>query len=103
MLGVSHAVEVLVLGLLVLVYKIPYSSYIFNTAVVVACVIFTHGFSRRRGYWIRVFCCLFVVRIRIYIYMFGWLRRATCSIVSTSMLGISHAVQNENKLWNFSQ
>ena len=101
MLGVSHAVEVLVLGLLVLVYKIPYSSYIFNTAVVVACVIFTHGFSRCRGYWIRVFCCLFVVRIRIYIYMFGWLRRATCSIVSTSMLGISHAVQNGKKLWKF--
>ena len=52
MLGVSHAVEVLVLGLLV-VYKIPYSSScIFNTAVVVACVIlvFTHGFSRCRGY-----------------------------------------------------
>ena len=39
MRGVSHAVEVLVLGLLVVVYKIPYSSCIFNTAVVVACVI----------------------------------------------------------------
>ena len=49
MLGKSHAVEVLVLGLLV-VYKIPYSGCIFNTAVVVACVIFTHGFSRCRGY-----------------------------------------------------
>ena len=51
MLGVSHAVEVLMLGLLV-VYKIPYSSRIFNTAsaVVIACVIFTHGFSRCRGY-----------------------------------------------------
>ena len=36
MLRVSHAVEVLVLGLLVVVYKIPYSSCIFNTAVVVA-------------------------------------------------------------------
>ena len=34
MLGVSHAVEVLVLGLLVVVYKIPYSSCIFNAAVV---------------------------------------------------------------------
>ena len=41
----------------------------------------------------QVFCCLFVVRI--YIYMFGWLCRATCcSVVSTSMLGVSHAVQN---------
>ena len=59
MLRVSHAVEVLVLGLLVVVYKIPYSSCIFNAAVVVACVIFTHGFSRCRRYWIWVFCCLF--------------------------------------------
>ena len=48
MLGVSHAVEVLVL-----VYwwcKIPYSSCIVHTAVVVACVIFIH--SRCRGYGI---------------------------------------------------
>ena len=43
MLGVSHAVELLVLGLLVVVYsKIPYSSCVFNTVVVVACVIFIH-------------------------------------------------------------
>ena len=36
---------------------------------------------------------------RAYIYMFGWLCRATCcSVLSTSMLGISHAVQIE-KLW----
>ena len=38
---------------------------------------------------LRVFCCLFVV------YIYGWLCRAICSFVSTSMLGISHAVQNE--------
>ena len=51
-------------------------------------------------YWISVCCCLFVVRI----YMFGWLCRATCcSVVSTSMLGVSHAVQNEKKLWKFTQ
>ena len=48
--------------------KIPYSSCIFNTAVVVACVIFTHGFSRYCGYWIFwEFCCLFVVCIYIYV------------------------------------
>ena len=35
----------------------PYSSCIVNTAVVVAWVIFIHGFSRCRGYWIWVFCC----------------------------------------------
>ena len=70
MLDVSHAVEVLVLGLLVVVYKIPYSSCIFNTVVVVACVIFILGFSPCCGYWIWVFCCLFVVRTRyIYIYI----------------------------------
>ena len=34
MLDTSHAVEVLVLGLLVVVYKIPHSSCIVNTAVV---------------------------------------------------------------------
>ena len=44
---------------------------------------------------IGVVCCLFVVCV----YMFGWLCWATyCSIVSTSMLGASHAVQNEKKL-----
>ena len=64
MLNVSHAVELLVLGLMVC--KIPYSSCILNTAVVVvACVISIHGFSRCRGYWICVFCCLFAVRIYI--------------------------------------
>ena len=41
---------------------------------------------------IRIFCCLFVVRI----YMFGWLCRATyCSVVSTLMLGVSHAIHNK--------
>ena len=35
----------------------------------------------------------------VYFSMFGWLCRATyCSVVSTSMLGVSHAVQNEEKL-----
>ena len=55
-------------------------------------------------YWIRVqvFCCLFFVRIYILRSMFGWLCRATCcSVVSTSMLGVSHAVQNEKKPWKF--
>ena len=38
------------------------------------------------------------------IYMFGWLCRAIyCSIVSTWILGVSHAVQNEKKLWQFTQ
>ena len=40
-------------------FKISYSSCIVNTVVVVACVILIHGFSRSRGYWIWVFCCLF--------------------------------------------
>ena len=47
-----------------------------------------------------VFCCLFVVCIHVRTCMFGWVCRATCSFVSTPMLGISHAVQNEKKLWN---
>ena len=38
------------------------------------------------------------------IYMFGWLCRATyCFVVSASMLGVSHAVQSEKKLWKFTQ
>ena len=40
---------------------------------------------------------------RAYLCMFGWLCRATCSVVSTSMLGVSNAVQNKNKLWKFTQ
>ena len=41
-----------------------------------------------------VFCCLLVC-----IYMFGWLCRATyCYVVSTLMLGVSHAIQNKKKL-----
>ena len=35
----------------------------------------------------------------VYLYMFIWLCRATCSSVSTSMFGVSHAIQNEKKLW----
>ena len=36
--------------------------------------------------------------------MFGWLCRANCcSVVSASMLGVSHAIQNEKKLWKFTQ
>ena len=41
--------------------------------------------------------CILLSICRVYIYVFGWLCRATyCSVVSTSMLGVSHAVQNEN-------
>ena len=52
MLAVSHAAEVIVPGLLVVVYKIPYTSCIFNTAVVVACQIYSNllMLSRCRGY-----------------------------------------------------
>ena len=67
------------------------------TVVVVACVIFIPGFSQCRGYWIWVFCRLFVVCI----YMFGWLCRATYYFLSTSMFGITPAVQNEKKALEF--
>ena len=33
--------------------------------------------------------------------MFGWLCRASFAVVSTSMLGVSHAVQKEKKLTKF--
>ena len=133
MLGVSHAIQnkkklqkftqsdsvYLLYLLLCLVYhmllryqcyvcwqwcKIPYSSCIFSTVFVVACVLFIHGFFRCHGYWIRVFCCLFVVCI---LYTLKYI----CSVdyielpvilyqVSTSMFGISYVVQNDKKLWN---
>ena len=50
------------------------------------------GFSRCRGYY------NILLPIVVYIYMFGWLCRATYySVVSTSVLGVSHAIQNEKK------
>ena len=69
MLGVSHAVEVLVVGLLLVVCKIPYSSCTFNTAVVVARVILmvsTHVVDIGSDYFVVYLSC-------VYIYMFGWL------------------------------
>ena len=102
MLRVSHAVEVLVLGLLVVVYKIPYSSCIFNTAVVVALsylLMVSHDVvDIGSEYFVVYLSCIYKY---IFLYMFGWLCRATCYFVSTSVLGISHAVQNEKKLWKF--
>ena len=94
MLGVSHAVEVLVLGLLLVVYKIHYRNRNFNTAVVVACHIYSLMVSPD---FVDIGSEYFVVYLSC-VYMFGWLCRATCSFVSASMLGISHAVQNDKKL-----
>ena len=38
------------------------------------------------------------------VYIFGWLCRATCcSVVSTLMLGVSHAIQSKKKLQKFTQ
>ena len=90
--------EVLVLGLLVVVCKIPYSSCIVNTGS--SCSWFCHTYSwfLPRS-WILDLSILLSI-CRVYKYMFGWLCQATCSLVSTSMFGISHAVQNEKKLWN---
>ena len=97
MLGVSHAVEALVLGLLVVVYKIPYINYIFITAVVVPCVIFTHGFPDVVDIGSKYFVCLLVVLIYI-ICSYGYSELPVPSYL-LSLFGISHAVQNEKKLW----
>ena len=40
---------------------------------------------------IRVFCCLFVVCIC----SAGYVELPYCSVVSTLMLGVSHAIQNK--------
>ena len=71
----------------------PYICCIFNTVVVVACVIIVPGFSPCRGYWVWVFYCLFVVCI----YMLGWLCRATCYFVSTFQCLVHHLLSK----WNF--
>ena len=100
--------EVSVLGLL-LVYKIPYSSCIKARwcmpiilpsiwYTVVACHIYSWFLPMS---WILDLIILLSIR-RAYKYMFRWLCRATCSVLSTSMLVVSH-VQNENKLWKFTQ
>ena len=70
-LDVSHAVEVLPGSVYVCWWcKMPYICCIFNTAVVVvACVLFIPGFSPCRGYWVSVFCCLFVVCIYVRLIM----------------------------------
>ena len=100
------------------VYKIPYSSCIFNRAVVlepgtIVCAYHTavYYLVPRSCLWYLSKVCPDVVDIGsgyfvVYFvfvmrtYMFGWLCRATyCSVGSTSMLGVSHAVQNEKKLW----
>ena len=54
----------------------------------------TKGFSRCRGYW-----SILLSICRVYICSAGYVELPTyCSVVSTSMLGVSHAVQNEKKL-----
>ena len=114
--------EVLVLDLLVVVYKIPYSSCIFNRAVVLepgtmvcayhtavylvhrSCLCHIYSWFLPMSWILDLSILLSICRAYIYIYIFGWLCRATyCSVVSTSMLGVSHAVQNEKKLWKFTQ
>ena len=53
MLGVSHAVEVRCMSARFAGgVRFHTAVVFFNTVVVVACVIFIHGFSRCRGYWI---------------------------------------------------
>ena len=91
------------------------------------------GFSRRREYWsILLSICRVTYILRIYVrlvnyveipivllyllrclvyHMLSKTRRNSrslhsdrcVSVVSTSMLGVSHAVQNEKKLWKFTQ
>ena len=49
---------------------------------------------------IRVFCSLFVVCVHTYICSAGYVELLIVLLyqVSTSMLGVSHAIQNEKKL-----
>ena len=116
--------EVLVLGLLVVVWKIPYSGCILNTAVVMeagkmvcgyhTAVYLVHGSCMCYTWYVLVvspdvvdigsesfvvyLSCVYYVRLVMPSYLLF-----CCTRVSTSMLGIAHAVQNERKLWNFTQ
>ena len=55
------------------------------------------GFSRCR-------ILEYVVVYLLCVYIFGWLCRATyCSVVSILMLGVSHLIQNKEKLYKFTQ
>ena len=97
-LGVSHALEVLVLGLVVVVYKIQYSSCVFNTVGVLACHIYSWFLPMS---WILDLSIL-LSTCRAYIYIYVRLVMPSyLFFVSTSMRGLSHAVQNAKKLWKF--
>ena len=48
-------------------------------------------------YFVVYLSCVYI----IYIYIYVRLVMPSYLLVSTSMLGISHAVQNEKKLWKF--
>ena len=50
--------------------------------------------------WILEYFVVYLLCVYIYRSMFGWLCRATYCllvVVSTSLLGVSHAVRNEKK------
>ena len=98
--GSLHRVigEVLVLGLLVVVHKIPYSSCIFNTAVVVleptmVCAYHTAVYLVHRS------ClCHTPEYLPWYICSTGYAELPVVFCCICLMLGVSHAVQNEKKL-----
>ena len=79
--------------------KIPYKCCIFNTVVVVACVISIPGFSPCRGYWVWVF--VYLLCVRIYTYMLGWLCRATCYFVSTFQCLVYHMLSKWKEALEF--
>ena len=72
---------------------------IFNTVVVVACVIFIPGFSPCRGYWVWVFCCLFVVYIYVRLIISNYLLFCTGRYLLFNVWYIA-CCPNEKKLWN---
>ena len=91
MLGVSHAVEVLVLCLVVV--KDSIQQFCYYSSCSCLCHIYSWFLPMS---WVLDLSILLSIFVCIYVRLI----MSTCSFVSNSLLGISHAIQNDKKLWN---
>ena len=64
-----------------------------------SCSCLCHIYSWFLPMWLVLALSILLSFCRVYIYV-RLICEATCYFVSTSMFGISHAVENDKKLWN---